>query len=357
MNTIPSQMNPSKHTPKLFRPAIATALRGRPAGLLVVLMAALILATRFASLPASATTTDKASSPALPLLTDPTLRLAPTLANVFINDSFTIDLWVDNATTLGGWQVYLVFDPARLEITQVTPGGFLSQTGRTEVSLQHSATAPGRLPIGSYSYGTQPAASGSGILAHITLRALATGETPLTLQNALLAKIDGTGGVLGQTVATQGATILVNSPLGVDIASFEATPRQSDIALLWETVNEIDNAGFTILRSQTSTGPGTPITFVPSQSPGSSQGFAYEWFDRDVTAGETYYYWLEDVDTSGVTSLHGPASATLQSPSAVAVTGVQATAGAPGIAGWWVFVTVLGILVVTGMLVRRRKRA
>jgi hypothetical protein len=344
-----------KQTPEIFRPAITTSLRGRPAGLLVVLtLAALILAARLASSPVYAMTTDEAFSPAPPLLTDPILRLDPSLVYVVLNDSFTIDLWVDDASNLGGWEVDVVFDPARLEISQVTPGGFLSDTGRTEASLQHSGDAPGRLSIGGYSYGMQPVVTGSGVLAHITLRALAAGETSLTLEDALLAKIEGPGNVQGQTVATQGATVSASPPLGVTMASFRATPRQPGIAITWETVDEIDNVGFTILRSQESTEPGTPVAFVPSQAPGSSQGFAYEWLDSDVTAGETYHYWLEAIDTSGATSFHGPVSATFQAPSAVTVNGVQAAAGAPGVAGWWVFAAVLGLLAGTGMLVKRR---
>ena len=39
--------------------------------------------------------------------------------------------------------------------------------------------------------------------------------------------------------------------------------------------------------------------------------------DGQVAPGQTWYYWLEDVDLNGATSLHGPVSATLQAPTAV----------------------------------------
>jgi hypothetical protein len=143
-------------------------------------------------------------------------------------------------------------------------------------------------------------------------------------------------------------------PLAIALTNIEAVAQVDRIQLLWETASELNNAGFNVFRSTVTNGERTVLTFVPSQAPGSSQGFAYEWFDNDVTAGETYHYWLKDIDTSGATSLHGPVSAIFQAPSAVTVNGVQAAAGAPGIAGWWVFAGVLALLSGIGMLVKRR---
>jgi hypothetical protein len=143
-------------------------------------------------------------------------------------------------------------------------------------------------------------------------------------------------------------------PLAVSLASFEAVARADDVLLRWETVSEVDNTGFNVYRSTAIGGERVLLAFIPSQAPGSSQGFAYEWLDSDVTSGETYHYWLEAIDISGVTSLHGPVSATFQAPSAVTVASVQTAAGAPGVAGWWVFAGVLALLASVGMLVKRR---
>ncbi|HSN77465.1 MAG TPA: hypothetical protein VL334_20530, partial [Anaerolineae bacterium] len=118
--------------------------------------------------------------------------------------------------------------------------------------------------------------------------------------------------------------------------------------------SEVNNTGFNVYRSTAIGSEWVLLAFVPSQAPGSSQGFVYEWPDSDVTAGETYHYWLEAIDINGATSLHGPVSATFQAPSAVVVADVQAAAGAPGVAGWWVFAGVLALLAGTAMLVKRR---
>lgn len=158
----------------------------------------------------------------------------------------------------------------------------------------------------------------------------------------------------GDSVFYRGTVCAQLPALAVSLASFEAVAQANDILLSWETVSEFDNTGFNIYRANEVDGEQTLLAFVPSQAPGSSQGFAYEWLDSDVTAGETYHYWLEAIDTSGATSLHGPVSATFQAPSAVTVDGVQAAAGAPGVAGWWVFAGVLALLAGMGMLMRRR---
>jgi len=40
--------------------------------------------------------------------------------------------------------------------------------------------------------------------------------------------------------------------------------------------------------------------------PGSPFGAEYEFIDSDATGFQTYFYWLEDIDVSGVITLHGP---------------------------------------------------
>jgi subtilisin family serine protease len=115
-------------------------------------------------------------------------------------------------------------------------------------------------------------------------------------------------------VTTQGVSnystfaVRDSSPLAVTLASFDAQAQLDHVLLLWETASEVDNLGFTVLRS---TEPGMPpdgMAFVPSQSPGSTQGFSYSWQDRKVEAGATYWYWIEAIDLAGVATRHGPVS-------------------------------------------------
>ncbi|PXF58511.1 MAG: hypothetical protein C4B58_06535 [Deltaproteobacteria bacterium] len=82
--------------------------------------------------------------------------------------------------------------------------------------------------------------------------------------------------------------------------------------LTWETASEIDNAGFHLWRTETEDAEYNRITdyLIPAEG-GPTQGAEYSYEDFDVVSGLTYYYQLEDIDYSGISTFHGPVSATL----------------------------------------------
>jgi hypothetical protein len=121
-------------------------------------------------------------------------------------------------------------------------------------------------------------------------------------------------------------------PLAVILAAFDAQPYGQGIRVTWETVSEIGNAGFNLYRGDSAAGPQALLATVPSQAPGSPQGFAYSYQDLDVQPGQTYWYWLEDVSLGGATALHGPVNATVQAPTVVTTSSVSATPAAAGAA-------------------------
>lgn len=98
------------------------------------------------------------------------------------------------------------------------------------------------------------------------------------------------------------------SPLAVTLEDFAAQARPGHVLLTWQTVSELDNVGFTVLRSQSPQAEPQPLAFVPSQGPGSAQGFSYTWLDEKVEPGGVYWYWLEDVSQTGAVTRHGPVS-------------------------------------------------
>lgn len=115
--------------------------------------------------------------------------------------------------------------------------------------------------------------------------------------------------------------------LAVTLAGFGAQPRDGQVLVTWETAAELNNVGFNLYRAGSAGAAGrTMLAFVPSQSPGAAQGASYSYADADVSAGQTYTYWLEDLDISGAAVLHGPVSATANAPTAVNLTGFGATA-------------------------------
>jgi len=103
-------------------------------------------------------------------------------------------------------------------------------------------------------------------------------------------------------------------PTAVRLTDFHVVARGSMLLVRWETASEVDNLGFNLYRSEN----GQPNTYIqlneqliPSPAPGGQGGASYEWVDQDLTLGQTYYYLLEDVNTSGQTTTHGPVPGTL----------------------------------------------
>jgi hypothetical protein len=93
----------------------------------------------------------------------------------------------------------------------------------------------------------------------------------------------------------------------VALASFTATPYDGYVLVEWETASEIDNEGFNLWRSETRDGQYVQLNaaLIPARG-GPTLGASYTYEDADVTDGVTYYYKLEDVDTHGTSTFHGP---------------------------------------------------
>ena len=101
-------------------------------------------------------------------------------------------------------------------------------------------------------------------------------------------------------------------PTAVDLVYFTATGNKRAITLDWETAIEVDNLGFNLYRATTKTGTKTKLNkdLITSQvPPGSTYGAVYTYTDTSVKVNRTYFYWLEDVDIYGTTTLHGPVTA------------------------------------------------
>ena len=83
------------------------------------------------------------------------------------------------------------------------------------------------------------------------------------------------------------------------------------MTLEWVTETEIDNAGFNIYRAEEEDGEYVQINedLIPANGSGM-EGAAYLFIDNKVKNRKAYYYKLEDMDLSGVSTMHGPVSAT-----------------------------------------------
>ena len=106
------------------------------------------------------------------------------------------------------------------------------------------------------------------------------------------------------------AVLYNNNPTVISLSSFVVTPRSSSIVIQWSTESEIDNAGFNIYRSDNENGEYLKInaSLIPTKG-SATQGASYEYVDTGVQNRKTYYYKLEDIDTSGISTFHGPVKA------------------------------------------------
>ena len=153
-----------------------------------------------------------------------------------------------------------------------------------------------------------------------------------------------------------GPDLTTTPPLAVTLANFGVTSQEDHVLVDWATVFEQDNLGFNVLRSTSPDGAQTRLNadLIPSQAPGSGQGAEYGFEDYDVEDETTYFYWLEDVSTSGATTRHGPVSVTYESNT----TAVEVASLSTGASSWQggLLGTVL-LLAAAGCLWYWRRRA
>ena len=100
-------------------------------------------------------------------------------------------------------------------------------------------------------------------------------------------------------------------PTIVSLVDFNPNPGNRVVALVWSTKSEIDNAGFNLYRSEAEDGEYVQLNDALISAEGSAtQGASYKFIDTDVQNRKTYYYKLEDIDLNGISTMHGPVSAT-----------------------------------------------
>jgi hypothetical protein len=114
----------------------------------------------------------------------------------------------------------------------------------------------------------------------------------------------------GDTLEIRGEHQADTHPTFVDLESFNAVANDGMVNLQWTTAAEIGNAGFNVHRSLGDFSDRLLLSEQLMASRGDElQGGIYSYTDRNVQRGLTYYYWLEDIDFSGMSTWHGPVSA------------------------------------------------
>ena len=103
----------------------------------------------------------------------------------------------------------------------------------------------------------------------------------------------------------------LDAPTLIELDQFTATPHSDRIIITFKTKTESEAVGFNLWRSEEEKGVYSRInpTLIEARG-GATYGADYSFTDTAVRPGATYYYKLEEQDTTG-TSVYGPVSATL----------------------------------------------
>ena len=90
---------------------------------------------------------------------------------------------------------------------------------------------------------------------------------------------------------------------------------KANVIVEWTTASELDTIGFYLLRGETPVGPFEQVNseLIPATSD-SLTGNSYSYEDAGVTAGTTYFYMLEEIETTGNANQHGPIVVEASSP-------------------------------------------
>jgi uncharacterized repeat protein (TIGR01451 family) len=162
--------------------------------------------------------------------------------------------------------------------------------------------------------------------ATATITILTIAGAPGTVSNTATVTADQTDPNLTNNSSTWPETITAATKIGLQ---FFAAQQGKDkvgsnrVVLFWKTGGEAHNLGFNVYREQN----GERVQLNSSLIAGSAllmrgtlpkhSAKIYTWIDSSASAGSGSY-WLEDVDTNGTRTLHGPVSAeaATSSPSA-----------------------------------------
>lgn len=142
-----------------------------------------------------------------------TVRVLGPSAPVPSGQSFLVTIAIENVQNLGAFEFEYNFNPvvAGATVDNIQLNSLLGSTGRTTGSLR-LASAPGRTGVplfGAYSYGTAAGPNGNGVLATVTMSAVAAGTSQLSLSGL---KVTNVAGQELTVVSTSGSVTVGGSP-------------------------------------------------------------------------------------------------------------------------------------------------
>ena len=146
----------------------------------------------------------------------------PAVKRTNVGDTFTLDIIVEDAVDLAGWQINIAFNPQVLEAVSVAEGDFLSKDGENTLFLQGTINnTSGTITSVNQVFLGDGGVSGAGKLLSITFEAKATGRERLRLHNLALGSSNGDNipyGPVPNLIITVGASRDINGDGSVNIS-------------------------------------------------------------------------------------------------------------------------------------------
>ncbi len=96
-------------------------------------------------------------------------------------DTFVVNLLISGAQNVHSVPVQMNYDPAKLQLVNVSNGGFLSQDGQAVAVVHREDETTGTLQITATRPPGAGGVSGQGTVVTITFQAKASGQTPLII--------------------------------------------------------------------------------------------------------------------------------------------------------------------------------
>ncbi len=194
------------------------------------------------------------------------------------------------------------------EVTSLTPGSAV------DIDLHFQDPLPAGTAHHYFKYG-KVTSGGSDLLYRFMKNPDPTGALFLTPNHVRLTFIDGALGdddfAVNGVIVDPGGVGPAADPLLISLAYFKATAlvEGSTVEIEWATSEEVNNAGFFIREATElkqgvyTAGPRLQANLIPAEGSPST----YTWEDlRYLQPDEDRYYYLEDIDFEGVSTLRGP---------------------------------------------------
>ena len=251
-------------------------------------------------------------------------------------ESFEINVTVSDVSDLYGWEFNITFDPAILNVENVTEGPFLKQAGSTWPLPTTIDNDAGFVFKGSALFPPpETGASGNGTLATITFNVTVEGESNLSFSESKLRTMDLDEGI---PVPIEHTTIdgVFIYPLSRDVAVTDVTASSTSV-----TAGELVSINVTVMNKGSITETFDVAVWYDSTiietktatdlTPDASATINFSWDTTDVAGGE-YTITAEATPLSGETetadNTHSEIVVTVTVPSPSPVIPIELLIGA-----------------------------